>query len=453
MATSEIAGLFTTPEQYQLAQQQAQQAQALQYAQLDPRAQAQYGFYRGGQQLAQGVGGLLGVQDPQMQLIANRQKLASMLDQTDPESYNKVANLAIQNGDPQFGMLLAQEGRKVEESLAGINLKKSQADKNAAWKQTQTDSAQKRQAISALEEKLATDPNYKPSAQELAQTRWIIANETKPKSMIDPTTGQLMVIEGLDVNAAAPNLANYLKQAGVGIPTAQPAPAETGATGVTTTPVATPTTPAMTQIAPGVKALPTPASAIKAKEEAEKQATIEEQKIKDAEAAQEALASVQNVRQTIAETSKLAGPMTTGWGSYLSVFPSDARVLSNNTKTIQANLALNKLMELKQQSKTGASGLGALNMKELEAIQSTISNLDPVSPNYKNDLKKIDDFFARTENLMSKRESRATARATPSTQPSQSSDEAKIQRFIDFNGGRPKREDAIRELRKAGVIK
>jgi hypothetical protein len=30
MATSDILGLFTTPEQYQLAQQQAQQAQAAQ---------------------------------------------------------------------------------------------------------------------------------------------------------------------------------------------------------------------------------------------------------------------------------------------------------------------------------------------------------------------------------------------------------------------------------------
>ncbi len=54
---SEIAGLFTTPEQYQLAQQQAQQAQALGFAQLDPRAQAQYGIYRGGQMLGGAIGG------------------------------------------------------------------------------------------------------------------------------------------------------------------------------------------------------------------------------------------------------------------------------------------------------------------------------------------------------------------------------------------------------------
>jgi len=154
MAT-DIGGLFTTPEQYRLAQQQAQAAEASQYAQLDPRSQVQYGLYRGGQQLAQGLGNLFGVQDPQMQLIARRQQLASQLDQNDPESYNKVANLAIQSGDAQFGILLAQEGRKVEESLAGVNLKKAQAQKAKDWKQTQTDSAQKRQAISDLEEKLA----------------------------------------------------------------------------------------------------------------------------------------------------------------------------------------------------------------------------------------------------------------------------------------------------------
>lgn len=117
MAT-DIAGLFTTPDQYQLAQQQAQQAQAIQFANLDPRAQAQYGFYRGGQQLGSAIGGALGGVDPQLQLISQRQQLASQLDQSNPESFMKVAQLAAQSGDPQFAMAIADAGRQLQASVA-----------------------------------------------------------------------------------------------------------------------------------------------------------------------------------------------------------------------------------------------------------------------------------------------------------------------------------------------
>jgi hypothetical protein len=65
---SEILGLFTTPEQYQLAQQQAQQAQAIQFANLNPMAQANYGTFRAGQQLGGAIGGALGGEDPQLKL-------------------------------------------------------------------------------------------------------------------------------------------------------------------------------------------------------------------------------------------------------------------------------------------------------------------------------------------------------------------------------------------------
>jgi len=126
---ADIAGLFTTPDQYQLAQQQAQQAQALQYANLDPRAQAQYGFYRGGQQLGSAIGGALGGVDPQLKLITQRQQLASQLDQSNPESFMKVAQLAAQSGDPQFAMAIADAGRQMQASLATARKTTAEAQK------------------------------------------------------------------------------------------------------------------------------------------------------------------------------------------------------------------------------------------------------------------------------------------------------------------------------------
>jgi hypothetical protein len=121
MATSDILGLFTTPEQYQQAQRQAQEAQAIQFAQLDPMARANYGTFRAGQQLGGAIGGALGGEDPQLKMISMRQQLASQLDPSDPQSYMKVAQLAAQSGDQQFAMAVADAGRQAAVQVAQAN--------------------------------------------------------------------------------------------------------------------------------------------------------------------------------------------------------------------------------------------------------------------------------------------------------------------------------------------
>jgi hypothetical protein len=115
MATSEILGLFTTPEQYQLAQQQAQEAQAIQYANLSPRAQANYGFFNAGQRLGGAIGGALGGQDPQLQKIAQRQQIIGMIDPSNPDSYAQAIQAALQGGDQEAAFLLRNEMMKVRQ--------------------------------------------------------------------------------------------------------------------------------------------------------------------------------------------------------------------------------------------------------------------------------------------------------------------------------------------------
>jgi len=118
---ADIAGLFTTPEQYQLAQQQAQDAQALQYARLDPRSQAEYGFFSAGQRLGSALGGALGGVDPQLKLISQRQQLASQLDPTNLDTYKLVAQNAANSGDTQFAMAVADAGRQAAIQIAQAN--------------------------------------------------------------------------------------------------------------------------------------------------------------------------------------------------------------------------------------------------------------------------------------------------------------------------------------------
>jgi hypothetical protein len=115
MAASEILGLFTTPEQYRLAQQQAQQAQAMQYAQLDPRAQAQYGFYRAGQRLGGAIGGALGGEDPQLKMISQRQQILGMIDPNNPDTYAQAIEASLRGGDQQAAYLLRNEMMKVKQ--------------------------------------------------------------------------------------------------------------------------------------------------------------------------------------------------------------------------------------------------------------------------------------------------------------------------------------------------
>ena len=115
---SDIAGLFTTPEQYQQNQLAQFQNRAAQEVQLSPFQQAALGARTAGYQLGQGIGGALGGQDPQLQLIARRQQLSTQLDPSNPDTYMQVAQMAAQSGDPQFAFAISQAGREAQANLA-----------------------------------------------------------------------------------------------------------------------------------------------------------------------------------------------------------------------------------------------------------------------------------------------------------------------------------------------
>jgi hypothetical protein len=433
---SEILGLFTTPEQYQLAQRQAQEAQAIQYANLDPMARANYGTFRAGQQLGGAIGGALGGEDPQLQLIARTQQLAQSANLADPASLEAVAQQLANIGNMPLAInyadrakALREEKRKGAESEALIGLRGAQAEKAKKYEQQIQVSKENRDIIARIEEKLATDPTYdindKQNAKEIAQARMILGQEMKTRTITDRDTGALLgTIEGLDINFSAPNLARLLtKQQAV------------KTEGEVTTPAVGTTTSTDT----GLKVTETPSSLLKKKEEADKETAKVEELKRESEGFQEGLSAIRVLRGTIAETAKIVGPTTTGWGALLAVLPeSDAMTLSDNTQTIKDNIALTKLKELKQQSKTGASGLGALNMKEFDAIQGIIARLNPKSKNYANDLKTIDDFFARAEKLMSEQGARVEERVanrpttTKTPAPSGAGDkEARIKAAVD----------------------
>lgn len=113
---SVVAGMFPEVEAmqralYQQKQNEAMQAQAMQFARLSPMQQAQYSLYMGGQQLGGAIGSALGGKDPQLQQISMRNAIMRRLDPSNPAQQMKIAQ-EIAQYDPEFAMSIADNARK-----------------------------------------------------------------------------------------------------------------------------------------------------------------------------------------------------------------------------------------------------------------------------------------------------------------------------------------------------
>lgn len=124
MATQDsVMGLFTDPQQYQQALLQQQMKQNYDIAQLTPEQQVTGGLRTAGYQLGGGIGGLMGVEDPQMKLAAARKQIMQQVNQNDPQSMAQAAQALNQAGDVQGARALAQAAQEAA-------LKQSQITKN-----------------------------------------------------------------------------------------------------------------------------------------------------------------------------------------------------------------------------------------------------------------------------------------------------------------------------------
>jgi hypothetical protein len=116
-----VQGLFgATPEAYQQQQQRQAMQDALAMAQLDPMQLARANIMAGANRAAGGIAGLMGVEDPQMRLISQRNALAKQIDMNDPESIMRGAQMAAQMGDTVAAGQLADYARKAASELSLI---------------------------------------------------------------------------------------------------------------------------------------------------------------------------------------------------------------------------------------------------------------------------------------------------------------------------------------------
>ena len=115
MATSQILGLFTSPEQYQANQMAQFRQQAASEVPLNPFQQAAINMRQAGYQLGGGIAGALGGVDPQLQKITQRQQILGMIDPANPDSYGQAIQAALQVGDQEAAFLLRNEMVKAKQ--------------------------------------------------------------------------------------------------------------------------------------------------------------------------------------------------------------------------------------------------------------------------------------------------------------------------------------------------
>ena len=188
-----VQSLFgVTPELYQQAQQDRADAQALQYARLDPFQQANYAIGRGAYGLAGAVGGALGGQDPELQRITMRQQIAGQLNMNDPASIERGIAALSQAGDPQGAMMLQAEYRKIQES--GALVSQRQAAEKASLAQ-----ASKIELGVAQETKLRDElAKLKPGSTE-ADIRAVLVKYGDPDKVLAALTSAATRAEDRDL--------------------------------------------------------------------------------------------------------------------------------------------------------------------------------------------------------------------------------------------------------------
>jgi len=119
MAENIVAGLFgLNPQMYGEQQRRSALREGVELAQLDPVSRGTALTYAGARGLGDAIGGAMGIEDPQLKLISTRNSIAQQIDQSNPESILKGAQMLAQMGDQQGAMALAQYARQAQSEMA-----------------------------------------------------------------------------------------------------------------------------------------------------------------------------------------------------------------------------------------------------------------------------------------------------------------------------------------------
>jgi len=119
MATDIVGSLFgVSPEMYQEERNRQGLKDAIAMAQLDPMQYANAAIQAGAGRAAGGFAGLMGVEDPQMRLISQRNALAKQFDVSTPEGLAQYGQALQQVGDTQGALGAIGISRQMTQEMA-----------------------------------------------------------------------------------------------------------------------------------------------------------------------------------------------------------------------------------------------------------------------------------------------------------------------------------------------
>ena len=191
-APTSVLGMFPEVDAmqralYQQKQNEAMQAQAMQYARLDPMQQAQYSLYMGGQQLGGAIGGALGAKDPQLQMIGLQQQILRELDPSDPAQNIRVAQKYAQVA-PDLAMKIADNARS---SLVKIK------QASGAARQGTTEKLQILDRLNQVNDALQTISPDTPEYKTLLNNKSLLESQLKKA---ENTPDKIQIAERIAIN-------------------------------------------------------------------------------------------------------------------------------------------------------------------------------------------------------------------------------------------------------------
>lgn len=367
MATQDsVMGLFTSPQQYQQGLQAQALNEGLKIAQLSPVERAAAMGYAGGANIGRGISGMLGAEDPQMKLQSTRQ---SILRSVNPQDMKSIEGAAI-----QFSQMGDGVGVQAMQELA---LKQSQIFKNMK----ESNTSEQRNAAALADSSGATR----------GTPEWTQAYNTGLERLTTKDAGGGEFERTLKSLNLPPEQERALKQQRL--------------------------TAMLNNDSSGIKAITAQLGQLQLQE---RQFKFDEEK-KTAEATKQTAITklagletdIDESLTTAAKAIKLAPNTFTGAVAQDvgGMIPwTDQRALKNLVSSLNSDKAIGTLQELKTQSKTGATGFGALNTKELQLILDKTRALDPADKMFKENLTTVmkgwgklrQDSIASRENLQGK---------------------------------------------------
>lgn len=353
-----------TPESLMAERENALQAQAMQYAKMDPFQRATAAIYSGANRLGGAVGGLLGAQDPELAKATALQTIMKQADTSTPEGLVALAQTLGSQGFGQQAMQVMDKARQAQLQTAQIG--KVQAEE-AKLTQAFEREEQLRTALSQLPPD-AADKDIEAIVRQYGNPDRIFATlEKRQTAEANRIAKAELEREKAAEKAAMQQRDQEFKQQMMAL---------TAASRNATTDLQR----QMTQL--------------KIDELKSKQADKAEAKsIKE----EGAIAHANKVITDVLDAKNLVTGLTTGLiGKGQSFVPgTDAFTLKERIATIKANLGFDRLQQMRDASPTGGA-LGQVAVQELQALQSSVASLDVGLPKKELDknLGKIQTHYA-----------------------------------------------------------